>query len=241
MSEKIEGGYTIWARKTIESDIFLNKPATWFKIWFYIISHVNWKEGEKLPRGTGYFSYSNLKDDVLKDVSPDVYKKCIAYLKMSTMISTTKSTRGMYITVLKYGYYQNSNNYEAPQKAPVEAQQKHNRSTTIIKEGKKERKDIEKKERTIPEGQDFISHFNIEAGGKNYTLTDTRKKLLNLRRKIFSLEQIKQAVTNMFSNEFYSGVNDRRWCATPDFILRNDEQIDKFLNISVKKKEYIRL
>ena len=47
----IEGGATIWARKTIYSDIFTDKPDKWFKIWFYIINKVHWKDSKKYKRG----------------------------------------------------------------------------------------------------------------------------------------------------------------------------------------------
>ena len=33
---KVNGGATLWARQTIESEIFFWKPAGWFKIWFFI-------------------------------------------------------------------------------------------------------------------------------------------------------------------------------------------------------------
>ena len=130
----IEGGYTIWARQVVDSDIFYEKPATWFKIWFYIVTHVNWKEKGRYPKGSGWFNYSLLKETVFKDVSPNVYKKCIAFLKTGTMIRTTKSTRGMIITVLNYGKYQAPDNYKAPRKEQREEQQRNNRGTTITKE-----------------------------------------------------------------------------------------------------------
>lgn len=41
--KKINGGAVLWARQTIESEIFKNKPDKWFKIWFYIIARANHK------------------------------------------------------------------------------------------------------------------------------------------------------------------------------------------------------
>lgn len=184
-SEKIEYGYTMWARQIVDSEIFTEKPPSWFKIWFYIVSHVNWDNKGKYARGTGYFNFSNLKNSYLKGISPDVYKKCIHFLKMSTMISTKKSTRGMSITVLNYGKYQAPENYQAPYQAQSYAQQKHNRSTTITKEGKKEinKKEINKEKSFFSPSKDLKSsdiNPNI--------LTEEEKSLLpditELKRRI---------------------------------------------------------
>ena len=49
---KIDGGATLWARQTLESDIFYNKPHVWFKIWFYLINEANHKENKQFNRGS---------------------------------------------------------------------------------------------------------------------------------------------------------------------------------------------
>lgn len=235
---KIDKGFTVWARQAYESKIFLDKPDHWFKVWFYIVSRVNYKNNGKFERGQGLFTYDELVSILTPKKSRSVIDRIMRWLRTDDMLTTRKTTRGFIITVLNYDKYQNLSNYLDDSKNQIQTIGRRQTDDTIHKELKKERININ----TCPDGQAFINHFNTEAGEKNYTLTDTRKKLLTLRRKTFTLEQILKAVTNMFSSDFYSGVNDRKWVATPDFILRNDEQIDKFLNILVKKKqEYIRL
>ena len=54
---KINGGATLWARQTIDSDIFYNKPDKWFKIWFYLINEVNHKDNKLFPRGSCFMKY----------------------------------------------------------------------------------------------------------------------------------------------------------------------------------------
>lgn len=80
----------------------------------------------------------------------------------------------------------------------------------------------------------FISSFN-ERTGKKFRVTDKLSKLLSLRLKNFTFEEISNALENMLSVPFYLGKNDRKWCADPMFLLRNDEQIDKFLNLKENK------
>lgn len=75
----------------------------------------------------------------------------------------------------------------------------------------------------------YIAAFNKQFGTQ-YTLTNGRKIKLAQRLKNFKLDQILQALENMASDKFFRGENDRGWRADPDYLIRNDEQIDRFLN-----------
>lgn len=81
----------------------------------------------------------------------------------------------------------------------------------------------------------FLEEFN-KAFGTKFRETDNRKKLLKQRLKRYSLDEIISAVRKMSSDSFYQGENDRNWRADPDYLLRTDEQIDKFLNMKEKDK-----
>lgn len=76
--------------------------------------------------------------------------------------------------------------------------------------------------------QKLIDFFNKKTG-HTYKLTSGRIKKINERLKTFTPREIAQAIEKMLNEPFYKGENARRWEADPDFILRNDEQIDKFL------------
>ena len=75
----------------------------------------------------------------------------------------------------------------------------------------------------------FLEVFNKFFNTK-FRDTDKRITLLNKRLKTYSLEEILLAVKKISADKFYQGNNDRGWRADPDYILRSDEQIDKFLN-----------
>jgi len=95
----------------------------------------------------------------------------------------------------------------------------------------KERKGKESKGNNITNNNTtlFLETFN-KSFESNYRPTESRTKKLAERLKGFTLQEILQAVENMSQSPFHRGVNDRGWKADPDFILRNDEQIDKFIN-----------
>ena len=129
---EIKRGATIWARKSIESDIFYKKPAEWFKIWFYIIQEVNHKDSKQFKRGEGYFNWSEMKQD-LRGITPDQYAKCTKWLKRAKQIATHKTTRGNIILVLNYDKYQTLDNYKSKAQSKAGAKQEQSKSYTIYK------------------------------------------------------------------------------------------------------------
>jgi hypothetical protein len=83
------------------------------------------------------------------------------------------------------------------------------------------------------ENEELIVHFN-EKFNKGYVLTKGRSEMLRTRRKTYTQEQIIQAIDNLSQDPFYTGKNDRRWVADPDYLFRNDENIDKAINLRKK-------
>jgi len=82
----------------------------------------------------------------------------------------------------------------------------------------------------------YIDKFNL-LFKKNFRVTSARKKKLKIRLKEFSFEEVLKALEILHANPFYRGKNDRGWVADPDFLIRSDEQLDKFLNKSVAEKK----
>ncbi len=148
MNEYFDGA-TIWARKTIESDIFFWKPAEWFKIWFYIVSKVNHKDTKQFKRGEGFFNFENEKKQIC--VSDDQIKKFLQYGRRLGMLRTKRSTRGTIVTVCKYALYQDLGTYKSTKQSTREAREKHERSTPI---NKYEKNEIISKDITKPIGFD---------------------------------------------------------------------------------------
>jgi len=99
-------GATIWMRQTIDSDVFYWKPDKWFKIWFFIINRVNFKDTKQFKRGSAYIEY---KEICLKTkASYKQVEKFIKWGKQEGMLEVEKSTRGNIIFVLNYAKYQDT-------------------------------------------------------------------------------------------------------------------------------------
>ncbi|NHZ87197.1 MAG: hypothetical protein GWP19_15210 [Planctomycetia bacterium] len=127
------------ARQLFDSEIWTNKPATWNKIWIYILGQVKYNDTDKFKRGECFFNFSRERKDIGIDITEDMIKKCLTYLRKSGMIRTLRSTRGTIVKVLNYNYFQTLENYASTTPSTREAREKHEPSTPILKEVKKER------------------------------------------------------------------------------------------------------
>ena len=171
--ENIRGGSFQVARQLFGSDIWLRKPSGWKVIWIYILGNVSHKATKNFARGEGYFNFSQDHKNIGCDITKDMIKKALRSFKDCDMISTTKSTRGVRIKVLKYDTYQTIQNYCAPAKAPVEAPEKHHESTTINKNEKNEKNINTESEKNISylleipqeDIKEFMGKFNIYEQG----------------------------------------------------------------------------
>jgi len=135
MEAKIQGGAFLIARKIFTSELWLRKPSTWKVIWVYILGKVNHEPYNGLDEGEGFFNFTEEIKYIGNDCTPDKIKKFLQYARESSMISTTKSTRGMIIKVLNYRGYQDLDNFRRTTRSTREAREKHERSTTINNNG----------------------------------------------------------------------------------------------------------
>jgi len=180
MTDKVLGGFTMWARQTLENEIFYKKPAEWFKIWFYIINKVNHTENKQFKKGQGFFKYEWIAESCA--VSKTQIDHCIRWLKVATQIATQKATRGLVITVLNYDTYQSLQTYKSDTKSDTksetEAKQKRNRSDTINKNDKN--------------NKDIITSNNICSWIKNFEIYRE-----NTKQKFMALEQDKEYIAKL--------------------------------------------
>jgi hypothetical protein len=138
---KIMGGYLLLARQIFQSKIWTDKPSTWVRIWIYILGNVNHSDNGKFKRGEGFFNFKRELKDIGCDVTYDMVKKCLRFVKDSSMISTSRSTRGIIIKVLNFDKYQDPVNYKSTSRSTSKAPEKHLKSTSIHKNDKNVKND----------------------------------------------------------------------------------------------------
>lgn len=112
------------------------------------------------------------------------------------------------------------------------------------KNNKKNNNKEEEKEITVQKNepnstqiyQDILDHFNQTFSDLYSPLRLTKKKIdqLRLRLKTFTINEIKTAITNCHDDPSCRGNNRTGWKADWDYLFRNDERIDKYLNYKGK-------
>ena len=161
MDEKIKNGAFQIARQLFDSELWIEKPSSWKIIWIYILGKVNHQDNKQFERGEGFFNFSQELKQIGRDITYDMIRHSMTYFKRNGMLSTTKSTRGIIVKVLKYNKFQKLENYKiikAQDKAEAEEVESTSNSTilnlsttkstikaqnkTVVEEGKEYIKDI---------------------------------------------------------------------------------------------------
>lgn len=138
MDKKKKGAFII-SRDLFESELWLKKPATWTKVWIYILGRVNHKKTKLFERGENFFQFPQEYKLIGSDVTLDKIKKFLSFARKNSIISTKRSTRGVTIKVLNYDEYQDLKNYTSTTSRTKKALRKHEESTTINKNEKNEK------------------------------------------------------------------------------------------------------
>lgn len=118
MSDKISGGYYIWARQE-ENSWIAHAPPHVREIFRLLVRRANYKNHGKIQRGQCLITFKDIADALSWKVGyrNHKYKKtqidnAIRSLRSKEMIETAKTTRGMIVSVVNYERYQDPNNYE---------------------------------------------------------------------------------------------------------------------------------
>lgn len=163
------------------------------------------------------------------NINPNTWYKIVQKLAKSWQIISTKSNnRFTDFSILNWGSYQTLSNTKSNNKVTTNEQQSNNKVTLYKEENKNKKENIYVEQ--------LIALWN-SLTGKNYTLTEKRRRLVGDRLKVFRFEQLEKSVKSICNSPFHMGKNDRFWVADPDFLFKSDEQIDKFLNLEVQVKD----
>jgi len=115
----IDGGYILIARKIFGCNI-MSGPPLYFKLWVWMLNQANWRDRDKLVRGQFVTTIDEMRKAMSYKVgyrtstpTKDEIRSAYEAFTKTTMITTTKTTRGMIITICNYEEYQKPENYEA--------------------------------------------------------------------------------------------------------------------------------
>jgi hypothetical protein len=199
----IDGGATLWARQTIESEIFLNKPAEWFKIWFYLVNRVCFKNEKNYKRGELFLKYEWISDAT--KASKNQIDGFIRWAKVADMLTTQKTTRGFIVKIANYSKYQTLDNYYYNVKTDTENEfqpkQNRNRNDTILKNEKNEKNDIYIADRSAGKQiNELLKEFEPINPTINYGNKTQRKALEEMLKK-FGYEKLLNTIKFAISKQ----------------------------------------
>ena len=247
MDSKVKVGFTIWARQTLESEIFFYKPDKWFKIWFFIVNRVNHQTTKLFKRGEGIITYKEIM--TATGATKKQVEGCVGWLEKESMLESTRTTRGRRRFVVNYARFQDVGFYKKKSKGDKGGELEESRGRAggdlegvpigeECNNDKNVNNEINRLSKESPckaSSQDFDSFLTeyIKISGRKVVSVQKRKQKYKVRRKVFTAEQLVTAMRNMFKDPFMVENN----YATIDYILRNDENVEKYLNpITCKKK-----
>jgi len=82
----------------------------------------------------------------------------------------------------------------------------------------------------------FMKKFN-KIFNRNFRVNVGLVDKLRIRMTTYSFEEILKALEILGEDRFNHGENERGWQASPEYLLRTDAQIDRFLNQPSKKEQ----
>ena len=234
---KINGGYYIKARIIQESEI-AQSPPHFREIWDWLLKEANHKDkkvaGKTIERGQCLRSYKDILDGLKWKVgyrterySRGQCESSMKFLRSRGMITTTKTTRGMIITICNYSYYQEPKNYENHNEACNETDSSTQSHDTINKNDKNDKnKDIV----NCPHEKIIDLYHEILPGlPKVIKWTEKRKAVLRARwnsgdttsdgTPINDLKFWKGYFEYIATKKFLHGDNDRGWTANLEWII----------------------
>ena len=209
---KIKGGYYIKARKIQESEIAHASPYV-REIWDWLLKECNHKDkkvgNRTIHRGQCVRSFRDIQNGLSWKVGyrTERYKKwqcekSMKWLTRATMIATTKTTRGLVITILNYDFYQDPKNYDSNTDSYNGATMEQQLTATINKNDKNVKN--EKKEDSVRKKRPFVvDNPPTEQDGYLYLLGYSNEKGLG-----FSPERIKK-IAMVWYNHYSS--KDNNW------------------------------
>jgi len=199
--KKFKGGAFLVARKIFEGELWLRKPSSWKIIWIYILGKVAHKDEGIFKRGRGFFNFVDCKEQIGNDITTDMIKKAMRYFKQNQMLSTRRSTKGMYIEVLNYNGYQTLSSFQSTDVSTSKALPKHS-DTQEYKNIRKEqaetssaKEQAETSSAFSKEGVEIIKLFEeIDSKNKNYYGNRTQRKACDFLTKQYGLEKVSKVI-----------------------------------------------
>lgn len=238
----ITGGYVMIARKIRKSSLWLSLKSAHRLVMLEILLQAQWQDvevvrnGEVIPlkRGQLATSYQQLIDDIGdKDITIKIVRTAIDKMERGKFLAkdeaVQKAKKGLLLTVDKYGFYQDAENYKGSVegsekgKAKAEEGQSEGRARAInkninnLEEGEEGLKPIVDSDECDLSFQKFWNAYPTKGSNKKMTL---QKWATLWKNKKINLQEMLDGVSRYISFQNHHGysicaaqvfLNQERW------------------------------
>jgi hypothetical protein len=148
--QKIKEGYVMIARQILHSEI-MDFPLAWRFLWVWMLLRANHtdvkRRGQVFYRGELLTSYEEMIEVCaymigwrkVEGINKNGVESFVKRLKKDGMITTRKTTKGLFIRIVNYDYFQTPSNYEAYIETDKKTTTKPQTSDTINKNDENEK------------------------------------------------------------------------------------------------------
>jgi hypothetical protein len=201
---KIKGGYYLKAKR-IQQAAIMHAPPHVREIWDWILMKAVFSDGDNLKRGQVLASYDDIRDALSWNIgyrkqrySKWDCEKAMKWLTKEQMITTTKTTRGLIITICKYDYYQNPKNYESHTESHKKTTTKPQCTDTIVNEVKEVKEDAPS---SVKAAIDYFSQAVQTKKGFKPKITGKDGAIVKSSLKTFFLPEVTNQIDFFLDNK----------------------------------------
>ena len=241
---KIEPNYFLVNRSLLHSARWLSEPFTRGQAWvdlFGLAQHTKGFfriRGIKVDVDRGQLAYSQVSLAKRWKWSRGKVIRYLNELENNGDIVQQNTEVTTIISISKYDLWQGQpETIEQQTVQQTDSRRTANGThTKNVKNGKKTY--IRENEPLNDQVTEVYNHY-VEVFGKDptkYRLSDGRRQKIKARLKEFSLEEIKQAISNAAGHPFYSGGGERGWIADLDYICQSYEKTEKLRDLPPQKE-----
>lgn len=151
----IAGGYILLARRLLDSNVMMGAPIL-LKLWVWFLLKANHLPYKNIERGQVFTTIEEMQGVCAYKIgyrpvqpSKDQIRSAYEALTKTSMITTTKTTRGLIITICNYDYYQNPKNYETHNEKATKTLRSQSTPHTIYKNVKNDNNDKKDKDKRL--------------------------------------------------------------------------------------------
>lgn len=220
MAQEIKKGWILIHRKLRETDLWNQERFTRGQAWIDLLLRANHEDKEVNIRG----NILNVKRGQVLAAQRYLAKEWkwhfttvtnfVTYLVKHDFIDYRKSTVCSVITIKNFSKYQTTDT------------KTDNRTDTL--------NELIQEQTYVKELKALLAVWK-ELTGTNYRYSLPKYRLYIAVRKEYGAPEIEKALRTMVKDPFYIGKGPRKWIASPEWLLKTGEHIERFL---VKKDEH---